>query len=225
MHRISYLAPNWLALKINNRDISRNLLMMRGVVYDLGCGTRPYEKDILRHADKYVGVDWSNTIHGLNANVVADLNETLPISDASADTVVSFQVLEHLCAPQTMLCEANRILKRGGRIFLSVPFQWWIHEAPHDYFRYTRYGLAHLFERAGFTDVHIQETTGFWTMWLLKLNYQTARLVRGPKIIRWLATALFLPLWLFDQLLAPQLDRLWPARSETAGYFVSALKL
>lgn len=224
MHRVSYWDHNWLILKQNNAGVRRHLDQMRGVVYDLGCGIRPYEADIRRLATSYVGVDWSNTLHDLRADVVADLNHWLPVPDAVADTVVSFQVLEHLSEPQVMLNEAYRILVTGGTIVLTVPFQWSVHEAPYDYFRYTRFGLQHLFAKAGFTDVVVEEANAFWSMWLLKLNYQTVRLVRGPAPVRFLVRLALLPLWLADQLLAPVLDRLWPAPNETAGYVVVARK-
>jgi SAM-dependent methyltransferase len=197
---------------------------MEGVVYDLGCGIRPFEKDILEYADRYVGVDWSNTLHGLRADVVADLNKPLPIKDGAANTVVSFQVLEHLSEPQNMLNEAFRILRAGGQIFLSVPFQWWIHEAPWDYFRFTRYGLEHLFKKAGFVEIEVEAVSGFWSMWFLKLNYQTTRLVRGPRPLRLLIRTGLIPFWWLDQTIAPLLDHFWPAEGETAGYFVTARK-
>lgn len=215
---------NWLAHKMNNEELGKHLGKLNGVTYDLGCGRRPYEKDILNIADSYVGVDWSNTLHGLHADIIADLNKPLPIDDGVADTVVSFQVLEHLCEPQVMLSEAHRILKSGGNILITVPFQWWVHEAPHDYYRYTRYGLEYMLAKAGFVDVVVEESTGFWAMWFLKLNYQTARLVRGPLPLRWLVRACFLPLWLVDQIIAPVMDRYWPAPQETTGYSVTARK-
>jgi SAM-dependent methyltransferase len=224
VHSVSYLAHNWLILKRNNEVVERHLLFMKGIVYDLGCGVRPYEHDIMRTATGYVGIDWSNTPHELQADIVADLNEPLPVPDAVADTVVSFQVLEHLKAPQVMLNEAHRILVPGGGIVLTVPFQWWVHEAPHDYFRFTRHGLEHLFDTAGFTDIRISEVTGFWEMWFLKFNYQTARLVRGPRVMRALARVFLLPVWFLDQLLATKLDRSWPSPEETAGYVVLARK-
>ncbi len=124
MHKYSYLDQNWLALKINNQQIQSRLRDMKGVVYGLGCGTRPYESEILQHASRYIGIDWSNTLHGLRADTVAYLNKPLPIADRAADTVAPFQVREHLSEPQIMLEEAFRILKPGGKIFLSVPFQW-----------------------------------------------------------------------------------------------------
>lgn len=224
MHTFSYLDHNWLALKINNLTVARHLERMRGYVYDLGCGIRPYEPEIRGHAERYIGVDWSNSLHGLQADIAADLNGKLPIEDEVADTVVSFQVMEHLCEPQIMLGEAHRILKPGGNILLTVPFQWWIHEAPYDYFRYTRHGLEYMFSKAGYVNVNVLEASGFWTMWFLKLNYQTVKLIRGPKPLRALIRGFLIPLWLADQLIAPVLDKYWHAPQETSGYIVTAQK-
>lgn len=226
MRKINYFSNNWLAIKVNNAII-RNLLRcgnITGVVYDLGCGERPYENDILKKAEKYVGVDWNGTLHNLKADVVADLNKKLPIETGSADTVTSFQVLEHLCEPQIFLNESYRILKEGGKIIITVPFQWWVHEVPFDYFRYTPYGLKYIFNKAGFGDVEIRPTSGFFTMWVLKINYFSARLLPSSKRLRWLR-ALLVPGWFFAQLMAPILDKLdkyWSV--ETISYVVIAKK-
>lgn len=225
MHSFSVRSHNWLVLKGNNEILRKNLGEIHGVVYDLGCGIRPYEDDILKVADKYLGVDWSNTLHGLQADVVADLNKPLPIADEAADTVVSFQVMEHLCEPQIMLNEAHRILKPDGTIIVTVPWQWWIHEAPYDFFRYTPYGLKYLFEKAGFVDVVVEPQSGFFTMWILKMNYFSLRFVRGPQPLRWLIKAGLVPIWFIGQIFAPLLDKLdrnWAV--ETSGYFVTARK-
>src|SRR5262249_53552926 len=99
-----------------------------GVVVDLGCGTAPFRGDILTHAREYIAVAWTKTLHDSAADLVADLNQPLPLSDAMADHVVSFEVIEHLAEPATMLREAARILRNGGQLTLSTPFQWWEHE-------------------------------------------------------------------------------------------------
>jgi len=222
MHIIDKMGPNWLLFQINNNQIKKRLPLVNGVVYDLGCGTRPYEADILMHAKAYIGVDWANTLHSLRADVVADLNDFLPIESEVADNVVSFQVMEHLCEPQIMLNEAFRILRPKGRIFLSVPFQWWVHEAPYDFFRYTRYGLTHLFEKAGFIDIEVESVCGFWTTWILKFNYQTLRYLRGPRPLRWVIRGLLIGVWYLGQKISPILDRIDHNEGETAGYFVVA---
>lgn len=222
MHSISARTHNWLALKINNDQVRRRLEAMKGTVYDLGCGTRPYEREILRFADRYIGVDWASSIHPLCADTVADLNRPLPIADCVADTVVSFQVLEHLSEPQVMLGEAYRILRPGGHLFLSVPFQWGVHESPHDYFRFTRYGLAHVLSKAGFEQIEVEAVCGFWSTSILRLNYHTLRWVRGPRLLRAAMRRWLIPGWWTGQTLAPHLDRLFPSEEDTGGYFAVA---
>lgn len=185
----------------------------------------PYKDWFLTHADQYTGVDWGGTLHQLKADIVADLNEPLPIESEVADTVVSLSVLEHLCKPQTMLNEAFRILKPRGGLVLQVPWQWWIHEAPHDYYRYTPYGLRYLLERAGFSDIHVEPQAGFFTTMTLKLNYFSLRLIRGPRPLRLILRGIFSVVWYVGQRAAPILDRLdrnWAL--ETSGYFITARK-
>lgn len=211
------LTHNWLIKKAINDKVRERPPKLSGLVVDLGCGVRPFEHDILQYADNYIGVDWGNTLHGVQADILADLNQPLPIADAAANHVVSFEVLEHLAEPQIMLAEAFRILLPGGQMTLSVPFQWWVHEAPWDYYRYTCHGLEYLLRKAGFTDIVVKPTTGFWSMWLLKLNYQTARLARGPRPIRFFIRALLVPFWWTNQHLAQALDRFWPEENVTAA--------
>ncbi|CAA9889567.1 conserved hypothetical protein [Candidatus Methylobacter favarea] len=218
MHVEDKFAHNWLIKKVVNDRVKKDLSLLRGRVYDLGCGVRPYEQDIMKQAREYFGVDWSNCIHGQNCDVVPDLNNKLPIDSDVADTVVSFEVLEHLSEPQTMLNESNRILKRQGNVLLSVPFQWWVHEAPWDYYRYTRHGLDYMLKKAGFIDIYVEETTGFWEMGFLKLNYQTLPLIRG------FVRGILIPFWWINQQINPLLSKHWKAENETAGYVVVAKK-
>jgi SAM-dependent methyltransferase len=224
MHPESRLAYNWLIKKLVNDKIRMHAQLLHGDVVDLGCGARPYVCDILANADRYIGVDWTQTLHGIHADVIADLTKPLPIRSESVDGVVTFEVLEHIAEPALMLSEACRILRPGGVLLLSVPFQWWVHEAPWDFYRYTRHGLEYLLKKAGFGTFDVQPTSGFWSMWILKLNYQLARLVRGPRLLRLLVRSLLIPIWWAGQAFAPLLDRIWPEDRETAGYFVVAYK-
>lgn len=208
---------NFLIHQIN-QEIAKSL-PYKGCVIDLGCGTAPYKEHILKVADQYIGVDWENSLHDQsNVNVFANLCETLPFDDNYTDTVVSFQVMEHLSEPTFFLSECYRILKSGGRIFITVPFMWHVHEAPHDYFRYTRYGLEYLLKKSGFIDVEIKENTGFWQMLILKFNYHTCRFARGPLKYFWI------PIWWIGQVISPILDKYDKHPQETASYTVLARK-
>ena len=219
MDRIDHSSFNWRALENNNRWVRRLLPLMRGRVLDLGCGTAPYREDILAVAGEYVGVDWPGTIHDTTrVDVFADLSRPLPFADACADTVTVFKVLEHLQEPGEFLRECGRVLRPGGHIVILVPFLWQVHEAPHDYFRFTRFGLGYLLSRADFADITVHEKTGFWEMWALKWNYHTRRYARGPLRL------LLIPFWWTGQVAGPRLDRLFPHPEMAASYAAHARK-
>jgi SAM-dependent methyltransferase len=215
---------NWLIKKAVNDQVRRCAAVWDGIVLDLGCGVRPFQQEIMARATFCIGVEWANTLHDSKPDVVADINRPLPFADASVDHVVSFEVIEHLAEPGIMLAESSRILRARGTLTLSAPFQWRVHEEPWDYQRFTRYGLEHQLRKAGFVEISVRETTGFWSMWILKLNYQLKRLVKGPRPVRSLVLLVFIPVWWIGQTLALLLDRVWREDRETAGYFVNARK-
>lgn len=216
---------NWLLYDIGDKFLEKYSSYYKGKLVDLGCGEAPYKEYFLQYAQSYTGVDWTKTLHNSKADIVSNLNEKIELPDGIANTIISISVMEHLCEPQIFLNESFRILKDGGVMILQVPWQWWIHEAPHDYFRYTPYGLKYMFEKAGFYNVQVEPQTGFFTTWIVKMNYFSGRFIRGPKPIRQIVKTIMFPFWLIGQILAPYLDKLdtnWAAESQ--GYFVLAHK-
>lgn len=122
----------------------------RGILVDLGCGKAPYFGIYRNLVTRSVGVDWDSSIHTSDqVDVKCDLNERIALPDAFADTVLCTDVLEHLFEPQRAWNEIARILKPGGRAIIGVPFLYWIHEAPHDYHRYTAFALRKYASTAG----------------------------------------------------------------------------
>ncbi|MDE2228385.1 MAG: class I SAM-dependent methyltransferase [Alphaproteobacteria bacterium] len=114
----------------------------RGVLVDVGCGKAPYFGIYRGIVTKSVGVDWESSIHASDqVDIKCDLNEKIALPDAFADTILCTDVLEHLFEPQRAWNEIARILKPGGKAIIGVPFLYWIHEAPHDYHRYTSFAL------------------------------------------------------------------------------------
>lgn len=216
---------NWLIYRLYDESLERNAQHISGVLYDLGAGKAPYKEWLMQFADKYVSVDWPASYHNAQPDITADLNESLPIASEVADAVILLSVMEHLREPQKMLREVYRILKPGGVLLLQVPWQWWVHEAPHDYFRYTPYGLEFLFQSAGLTDIVIEAQGGVFATLVLKINYLSLRFLKGPRPVRAVLAALLRPLWFLDQTAALVLDRLdrnWML--ETPGYFAVAHK-
>lgn len=192
---------NWLIHHYCVRSVKRNASRLNGSVLDIGCGIKPYREIIEKFCTKYIGLDQPTTPHGLKEVEVVGDALFLPFSNESFDSVVSFQVMEHVTEPQLFLTEAFRVLKHGGNALLMTPFMWGEHEQPRDFFRYTRYGLRYLAEKAGFEVIAIEPETGYWSTAVLRFNYWLNRFGKGP--LRYLLT----PVWL-NQYFALWLDRI-----------------
>lgn len=218
-------AYNWAAYDAFDRSLAECSGSFHGKLLDLGAGEAPYKKFFLEHARQYIAVDWSATIHDSAADVVADLNRELPFVDCAVDSIVGLSVLEHIRQPRLLVGESFRVLKPGGHFVLQVPWQWGIHEAPHDYYRYSTFGLQAILCEAGFVDVAVKPIAGFFSMIVLKINYFSMRFVCGGKFRRRLLFCLFYPMWWLGQFMARYLDFLdrdW--NIEGTGYFVVARK-
>jgi SAM-dependent methyltransferase len=124
-------------------------------ILDVGAGDAPYRELFSGH--DYRTSDWSGTFYVPEhpTDVVAPAHD-LPLEDDSLDAVVCTQVLEHVPEPSEVLSEFVRVLRPGGRLIISTPLTWYLHETPHDYYRYTSYGLHHLLEKAGFTEIAVE---------------------------------------------------------------------
>lgn len=221
---------NWLAYELFDRFIEKYKIYYNGIVVDLGCGEAPYKEFICQYCNKYIGVDWSKSLHNSKADVISDLNKEINLQSEFADVVISFSVMEHLYNPQVFLNEAYRIIKHNGKLIIQIPWQWWIHEEPYDYYRYSPYILKKMLETSGFQNINIEPMCGFFSMITLKTNYFMCRVI-GLKIIKKLRLTkflniLFIPIWAVNQRIAPLLDKLdknWEL--ETAGFFVTAIKM
>ena len=199
-------------------------------VLDAGAGEAPY-RALFGHV-RYVALDdrrgdrsWD--YGGLDA--VGDLLR-MPVRDGAVDAILCTETLEHLTEPQAFLCEAARVLRRGGTLHLTAPLNFREHQEPHDYFRYTRHGLRFLVERAGLRVVSIEPEGGYFRMLGDKIQPAHRHLFTKDRAIVW--KILFLPLHPFSLVLftivAPMvcaaLDPLDKRRKHTTGFHVVAEK-
>lgn len=123
---------------------------LKGVIADLGCGYAPFYEWYSSHVEKAILVDWPNTAHkNPLIDKEADLSEQLPLDTSSVDTILLSSVIEHLPKPELIFSECLRILRPGGHVLIEVPFTYWLHEVPHDYFRFTEHCLRRLTEESG----------------------------------------------------------------------------
>lgn len=113
-----------------------------GVLLDLGCGNVPLYQMYKNLVTDNICVDWSDSLHQkIYLDHAVNLNEGIPLSDSRFDTVLMTDVLEHIANPQLLMSEIARVLRPKGKLILTVPFFYWLHETPHDYFRYTEFSL------------------------------------------------------------------------------------
>ena len=125
---------------------------LKGTILDVGCGQKPYQN--LFHADRYVGLEYDTP--GNRSNKRADFfydGVRFPFGADEYDALLVNEVLEHVFNPDEFLDELHRVLKRGGMMLITTPFMWDEHEVPHDYARYSSYGLMSLLKKHHFAVV------------------------------------------------------------------------
>jgi SAM-dependent methyltransferase len=129
-------------------------------VLDAGAGMAPY-RGLFQHAE-YETADFEQVDKAYAASTyVCDL-KSIPVPDARFDYVVFNQVMEHLPEPRLVLAELHRILKAGGQIIYTGPLFYEEHEQPYDFYRYTQFGLRHLFGSAGFVIERLDWLEGYF---------------------------------------------------------------
>lgn len=112
----------------------------KGLLADIGCGDVPYYEIYKNLVTDNICVDWGKEEGGdLHLDHVADLNNGIPLESKSFDTVLCTDVLEHIKNPTLLFSELARITNDNGKIIVTAPFMYWIHNAPYDYHRYTKY--------------------------------------------------------------------------------------
>ena len=116
-----------------------------GKVLDVGGGDGKRYRHLF-DSQEFISVDIDPQT---SPNIVASC-ENLPFSEATFDTILSSQMLEHVTSPEKCLGEIYRVLKPGGNFILTVPMTNEMHAEPNDFWRFTKYGIELLCTSSGF---------------------------------------------------------------------------
>lgn len=139
--------------------------------------------------------------------------------DTTFDHVVICEVLEHVHSPHLAIRNIFKILKSGGHLILTTPFLLPIHEAPFDYYRFTKYGLMHLLQ--DFEQITIKERNNYFEaidvlyMRILQTNHPRTRFVSWI-VLPWV--------YYIGRIRSKLLYKLLPVDELTTGYNVTAVK-
>jgi SAM-dependent methyltransferase len=186
-------------------------LPVQSTILDAGAGEGAYKKYfghcVYKAIDLGVGESkWNYT----NLDYIAPLDK-MPIENDSFDSVLCTQVLEHLELPRESVREMYRVLKPGGRLFLTVPMAQGEHQTPYDFFRYTSFGLRSICKDAGFSEITIKPFGGLWVRWAYEipncLTYLPSTGIRQGHV-NWVGVAL-IPLKLLIVVSKPVIQRLF----------------
>lgn len=148
------LHPQWL-VRSRGVTLSHIAAVARGVVLDVGSADQ-WAQRALPGGCVYYALDHPAAGgYDSKPDVFGDAL-SLPFRSESIDTVLLLEVLEHLPDPDRALGEIARVLHPSGRLVLSVPFLYPIHDAPFDFQRYTEFGLRNVLKRAGLVVLELQ---------------------------------------------------------------------
>jgi SAM-dependent methyltransferase len=171
-----FATPHYIVERSKRARARQACAMLVGHVVDVGCGWSQY-RPFLISATRYTGVDVERGM----AAVVLGSAMSLPLRTASADCVMATEVLEHLPSPCTALAEAKRVLRPGGRLYVTAPMSWGLHQLPHDYYRFTHLGLAHMLRSSGFRVDLVEPIGGLFSLFAARIaDYLHSTLVDGP---------------------------------------------
>lgn len=147
--RLTPLHPQWLIFRAESQGRTWVHTHAHGHVLDVGCADA-WARMMLVDCE-YIGLDYPTTaisMYRTSPDVFAD-GKAIPFADGSFDTVLLLEVLEHVREPDEVLREVARVLKPAGTLLLSMPFLYPLHDAPHDYRRYTEHGLRQAVSATG----------------------------------------------------------------------------
>ena len=123
----------------------------KGKVLDIGCGWRVYAEDAVR-----LDID-----SGCDPDVVADIQKGSGFPDNHFDTILMFDVLEHLEYPQRAMDEVKRVLKPGGRLYITVPFCFPRHGV--EYYRFSDLALRRMLKGFEVQIIPVKKSK-FWNL-------------------------------------------------------------
>lgn len=164
--------PAWYAVLFEPHFIVRRALFasisnfsktgMSGKILDIGCGEMPYRT--LFPNCEYIGLEIAGGGHE-DSKKKADrfFNGTeIPFPNEEFDIAIFTEVIEHVTDPDIILDEINRVLKKNGKLFLTVPFVADEHEIPFDFRRFTSFGLQKILNNHGFVLTKIERLSGIF---------------------------------------------------------------
>ena len=182
-------------------------------VLEIGCGNARW-RVLFPSSSKYVGMD---IVDRPGVDVVANA-EQMPFEAESFDVIFSNAVLEHIQDVAQAASEIHRILRPGGHLILGTHGVWPVHCAPHDYRRWTSYGL--LWEFRKFCNINVAQVGGATANRLMLVNVYLRKLQESSSVMRFI----IMPFIVFNNILGLSAGKSKRSALLAVYYIVTASK-
>jgi SAM-dependent methyltransferase len=204
-------------------------------VLDAGAGAckyRPYFSHCRYETQDFCQYNGPLVRYGNGITYVCDIT-AIPLPDGCLDAILCTEVFEHVTDPIAVVKEFSRLLKPGGKLWLTSPLLSYLHMEPyHFYGGFTHYWYEHWLPKHGITVDSVVPVGGpgrtavvqmcaFYQAW-----GEAEKRLSGP---RWFASRLGrgaakIPIqWLLPRLL-PKFDRWLGGNLVCSGYLITATR-
>jgi SAM-dependent methyltransferase len=168
---------------------------LTGKLLDFGCGSKPY-RSLFTAVNEYIGIDVENEEHD-HKNEDIDIfydGKNIPFEDETFDSILAGEVLEHVPDIHKSLSELYRVLKKDGKILITVPFVWQEHEMPFDFRRFTTNGIEQLLVDNGFEVLSSKKSGSFFEVivQLVMMYLHSIFYTKNKYIVNLLINAVFI---------------------------------
>lgn len=182
-----------------------------GKVLDVG-GKKENKRGTFRPPlDKIESWEYLNIDESTNPDYLCSA-DNIPVDDNTFDIVMLAEVIEHLENPIAVLNECYRVLKKDGKIVVTIPFLNALHADPYDFQRWTDVKIENVFNKSGFK--LIKPMGGKVAVIYDLLNFSQTPTSFNTRILRKILKVISPIFKILDK----------PNRFVTTGYFIEAKK-
>ncbi len=142
------------------RAVKKELPEYRGNILDIGCGQSPYNFLLDEANTKYYGIDIvdADKFDYNNSHITPFNGQDIPFEDEKFDHIICTEVMEHVEGYQRLTNEMYRVMKKGGRGIVTIPWSARYHYIPWDFFRYTPSSLKTIFSQFSSAEIRPRGT-------------------------------------------------------------------
>lgn len=161
--------PQYFINKYNKEgiDLAKKYSNNKDII-DFGCGRMTYKNYLLETSNSYFGIDHPIESKRYLSTEKPDLLTKFDKTNLPAnhfDTATMLEVLEYLDrpgSPEEVLSEIYRLLKKGGKIVLTSPFMYPIHDGDIDKNRFTNIKIKTLLWNSKFKNIKVTKQGNFF---------------------------------------------------------------